>query len=207
MWGGARTIIVADKWLDFTQISAVLRGRQKAMVAPFAAEECEVDLEDDPSWICMEPHTSAEFNVFYVSPTTCKKLTKSFMSWMQFHFTGILDTTTKNWWAQSQVGVDIIFSHMPPPRAPNRGVCDHHEHQIVVFANSVVSFLEIYRLWWDWVIPKLAICLSFRRSKPRVAEAVTEEDLKGSTNCFAAISKRAKGQYQLYGRKHHKRYI
>jgi hypothetical protein len=65
------------------------------MVAPFAAEECEVDLEDDPSWICMEPHTSAEFNVFYVSPTTCKKLTKSFMSWMQFHFTGILDTTTK----------------------------------------------------------------------------------------------------------------
>jgi hypothetical protein len=39
------------------------------------------------------------------------------MSWVQFHFSGILDTTTKNWRAQSQVD---IFSHVLPPRAPIR---------------------------------------------------------------------------------------
>jgi hypothetical protein len=38
VWG-ALTIIVAGKRLDFTQISVVSLGWQRAMVAQFAAEE------------------------------------------------------------------------------------------------------------------------------------------------------------------------
>jgi hypothetical protein len=41
------------------------------------------------------PYISGIKRIFYVRPT-CKKLAKSFMSWMQFHFSGILDTPTKN---------------------------------------------------------------------------------------------------------------